>query len=131
MPQVLIHPAPRAGKARADAGYTCPMHPEMVRGKPGDCPKCGIALVPVAGSGAAGAAGLRDLKGRLSIAVALSIPLVILAMAPMLGFHEPFGLAPRVVGWIQFALGTPVVLGVGWPILRKFAFSLTRRALNM
>ena len=26
--------------------YTCPMHPEVVRGEPGSCPKCGMTLVP-------------------------------------------------------------------------------------
>ncbi len=25
--------------------YTCPMHPEIIRSKPGDCPKCGMTLV--------------------------------------------------------------------------------------
>jgi hypothetical protein len=25
--------------------YTCPMHPEVISDKPGDCPKCGMALV--------------------------------------------------------------------------------------
>ncbi len=29
-------------------GYTCPMHPEVRRTGPGDCPKCGMALEPVA-----------------------------------------------------------------------------------
>src|ERR1017187_5731145 len=27
--------------------YTCPMHPEIVRDKPGSCPICGMNLVPV------------------------------------------------------------------------------------
>ena len=27
--------------------YTCPMHPEVVQDKPGNCPKCGMNLVPV------------------------------------------------------------------------------------
>lgn len=27
--------------------YTCKMHPEIVRTKPGKCPKCGMALVPL------------------------------------------------------------------------------------
>ena len=27
--------------------YTCPMHPEIVRDKPGSCPICGMALEPM------------------------------------------------------------------------------------
>lgn len=27
--------------------YTCPMHPEIIQDKPGNCPKCGMNLVPV------------------------------------------------------------------------------------
>ena len=35
--------------AAALAGkYTCPMHPEIVSDMPGDCPKCGMALEPMA-----------------------------------------------------------------------------------
>jgi len=30
--------------------YTCPMHPEVVQDHPGSCPKCGMALEPVAPS---------------------------------------------------------------------------------
>jgi hypothetical protein len=25
--------------------YTCPMHPEVIKDKPGNCPKCGMKLV--------------------------------------------------------------------------------------
>ncbi|KXS36642.1 MAG: Cu2+-exporting ATPase [Halomonadaceae bacterium T82-2] len=32
------------------AQYTCPMHPEVVSEQPGDCPKCGMHLVPQEGS---------------------------------------------------------------------------------
>ncbi|MEK6242963.1 MAG: heavy metal translocating P-type ATPase [Pseudomonadota bacterium] len=113
------------------ARYTCPMHPEVLRDGPGDCPVCGMALVPVAGTGASDDTQLRDLARRLWIGVALSAPLFLLAMAPMVGIHELFGLQPRPRGWIEFVLGTPVVLWVGWPILRKFWLSLTHRALNM
>jgi Cu+-exporting ATPase len=111
--------------------YTCPMHPEVRSPQPGSCPKCGMALVPVAGTGETDDSELRDLKRRLWIGVALSIPLVVLAMSPMIGIHDLFGLQPRPRGWIEFVLGTPVVLWVGWPILRKFWLSLAHRSLNM
>ena len=120
-----------AGAASTKASYTCPMHPEIVRNAPGDCPLCGMAPVPIAGSGETDDSELRDLTRRLWVGVALSIPLVVLAMSPMIGIHELFGLQPQQRGWVEFALGTPVVLWVGWPILRKFWLSLTHRALNM
>src|ERR1700682_3524276 len=122
-----------AGPVAPGAVYTCPMHPEIVRDAPGHCPICGMALVPIAGTGAGPAddSELRDLTRRLWIGVALSIPLVVLAMSPMIGLHDLFGLQPRSRGWIEFALGSPVVLWVGWPILHKFWFSLVHRALHM
>ncbi|HAS86223.1 MAG TPA: heavy metal translocating P-type ATPase, partial [Candidatus Competibacteraceae bacterium] len=116
--------------ARA-AEYTCPMHPEIRSPQPGSCPKCGMALVPIAGAGEADSSELRDLTHRLWFGVALSVPLVVLAMSPMIGIHELFGLKPQTRGWIEFALGTPVVLWVGWPILSKFWLSLIHRSLNM
>ena len=126
----LVKSAPVAAAPKGTQ-YTCPMHPEIVQDGPGSCPKCGMALVPIAGTGEADDSELRDLTRRFWIGVVLSAPLVLLAMAPMIGIHEPFGLAPRARGWIEFALGTPVVLWVGWPILHKFWLSLARRSLNM
>ena len=32
---------------QAPQKYTCSMHPEVITDKPGDCPKCGMPLVPV------------------------------------------------------------------------------------
>ena len=42
---------PSAGAApttRSQIDYTCPMHPEVRQPGPGNCPKCGMALEPVA-----------------------------------------------------------------------------------
>ena len=124
------HGAAKPAPAPAGAQYTCPMHPEVLKDAPGDCPICGMALVPV-GAAEEDNAELRDLTRRMWVGVVLSIPMVILAMSPMVGIMEPFGLAPRVRGWIEFVLGTPVVLWVGWPILAKFARSLASWNLNM
>jgi Cu+-exporting ATPase len=45
--------APRNGvekprENKGGGGYTCPMHPEVRQPGPGSCPKCGMALEPVA-----------------------------------------------------------------------------------
>jgi len=42
--------SPRAvsSEGRAGGEYTCPMHPEVRQAGPGSCPKCGMALEPVA-----------------------------------------------------------------------------------
>ncbi len=37
-------------QVQGDAGYTCPMHPEVVSDRAGSCPKCGMALDPVSGA---------------------------------------------------------------------------------
>ncbi len=39
--------AAQPGKAAGGVTYTCPMHPEIQRSEPGNCPKCGMTLVPV------------------------------------------------------------------------------------
>mgnify|MGYP003945619375 CR=1 FL=1 len=124
---MTLVPIPEAVPRAAE--YTCPMHPEIRSPRPGSCPKCGMLLMPVAGE--TNDVELRDLTRRLWIGAALSIPLFVLAMSPMIGIHDLFGIQPRLRGWIEFVLGTPVVLWVGWPILHKFWQSVTQRSLNM
>lgn len=42
--------------------YTCTMHPEVVRTKPGKCPKCGMGLVPMKMKGKKTVKPMGDMK---------------------------------------------------------------------
>jgi RND family efflux transporter MFP subunit len=39
--------SPSASQPAAKQLYTCPMHPDVISDRPGQCPKCGMNLVPV------------------------------------------------------------------------------------
>jgi len=56
--------AATASSAETDQLWTCGMHPQVIQDRPGTCPICGMALTPVAGSGAANPAssGEREVK---------------------------------------------------------------------
>jgi Cu+-exporting ATPase len=128
----LAKSAPSAPVApqMARGTYTCPMHPEVLQEGPGSCPKCGMALVPLEGAEEDNAE-LRDMTRRFWVGAVLSAPLAIISMAPYFGVAQPFGLAPHTRMYLEFALGTPVVLWSGWPFFHKFALSVRNRNPNM
>ena len=47
-PNRYVSASPPAPATPDDRTYTCPMHPEVRQRGPGSCPKCGMALEPVA-----------------------------------------------------------------------------------
>jgi len=111
--------------------YTCPMHPEIVRDAPGDCPLCGMALEPMTPSADAGPnPELIDFRRRLMVGGPLAAAVFILEMGDHIGipFAEWFG--PHLFVWIQFALATPVVIGA-WPFFKRGWNSIVNRAPNM
>jgi P-type Cu+ transporter len=121
-------PAPPGG---GTIQYTCPMHPEIVRDEPGFCPICGMALEPRTAVPEAEDGELHDIiTRRFWVSVALTVPLVVLAMGhlvPALAHR----IDPRVRVWIELVLATPVVLWCGWPLLVRGWWSLVNRSLNM
>jgi len=125
----VIAAAPVAAPG-AGGQYTCPMHPEIVQDDPGSCPKCGMALVPMAGA-VEDDSELRDMTRRFVVGAILSSPLVVIAMAPHFGWMAPFGLPASIRPYVELALGTPVVLWCAAPFFRKFRLSLTHRNPNM
>ena len=65
--------------------YTCPMHPEIVRPGPGSCPICGMALEPrTVTAQEEDNPELRDMTRRFWISLALTAPLLVIAMGHML-----------------------------------------------
>ena len=116
--------------------YTCPMHPEIVRPTPGSCPICGMALEPRTVTAAAEEnPELRDMTRRFWVAVALTLPLLLVAMASMFGYRLRFDFnldgVPLNLTWLEFVLATPVVLWAGWPFFQRFWTSLVNRSPNM
>jgi Cu+-exporting ATPase len=112
--------------------YTCPMHPEIVRPGPGSCPICGMALEPrtVAAASAEDNPELRDMTRRFWISLALTVPLIAIAMLSMSSKpgHIFSGVA---LPWLELALSTPAVLWGGWPFFERFWTSLINRSPNM
>ena len=102
-----------------DTEYTCPMHPEIVQIGPGSCPICGMALEPkVISLDDEPDPELIDMTRRFWISAILTLPVLALAMGEYIpGFHQV--VSPRVSMWIQFLLGTPVILWGGFPFFQR------------
>ena len=100
--------------------WTCPMHPEVVRDKPGACPICGMALEPrIVTLEEQPNEELIDMRRRFVVSAILSVPILILGMSGMM------------LPWVLFALTTPVVLWGGWPFFVRGWMSIVTRHLNM
>lgn len=101
--------------------YTCPMHPEILRDKPGPCPICGMDLEPLTPP-QDNSKELREYHiwaKRFWLALILTVPVMILAMS---GLHYPK---------IQFLLTTIVLFWPGSNIYSRAWASITNRSLNM
>ncbi len=113
--------------------YTCPMHPEIIRPKPGSCPICGMALEPRTISAIEEEnPELRDMTRRFWISLVLTAPLLIIAMADMLsGMPVEHAFRAGWLPWIELLLATPVVLWGGWPFFQRGWASIVNRSTNM
>ena len=110
--------------------WTCPMHPQIRRNGPGQCPICGMALEPLEPSLDEGPnPELINMTRRFWVSAVLSLPLIALALGPELLGWQP--LPMRVSMFVQLALATPVVLWGGWPFFERLWASLKTRNLNM
>ena len=112
-PEAVLNPSEEPETPPAGSTYTCPMHPEIEQDSPGDCPKCGMALEPIAGGGDGEDQELKIMSRRFWVSVPLSTIVLLLAMSEMvpgLGLGQLLGSAS---GWIQALLALPVVVWAG------------------
>ncbi|MGH1484168.1 MAG: HAD-IC family P-type ATPase, partial [Geminicoccales bacterium] len=75
---------------------------------------------------------LIDFQRRFWIGAILTVPLVALAMGPLIGLgflRDILGEGPTL--WIELALSTPVILWAGWPFFVRGVKSVISRNLNM
>ena len=121
-------------KARSDAGggpvtmYTCPMHPQIRRPTPGNCPICGMALEPEMPTlEEESNPELEDFTRRFW----WTLPLSIIGVAIAMGGHRYLPLAPTAMSWLELALATLVVLWAGWPFFIRCVDSIRHRSPNM
>jgi Cu+-exporting ATPase len=108
------------------------MHPEIVRREPGFCPICGMALEHRTVTAEEDTRQLKDMTRRFRVGLALSAPLLFMAMAEMIvGIPVSSLVSGRLLTWIQLMLATPVVLWGGWPFFERGWASILNRSLNM
>ena len=108
--------------------YTCPMHPQIRRNAPGNCPICGMALEPVMPSlEEERNPELEDFTRRFW----WTLPLTIAGVAIAMGGHRLAPIAPQTMSWVELALATPVVLWAGFPFFVRCVESNRRGNPNM
>ncbi|MFC6488480.1 heavy metal translocating P-type ATPase [Nitratireductor sp. GCM10026969] len=131
-PEKYLAPRPPV-EAVTGVQYTCPMHPEIIRDKPGSCPICGMALEPMGvPTGEEGPnPELIDFTRRLWVSAVLSIPLLLLTMGSMIGLQIREWIGERMAIWLELALATPVVLWAAAPFFRRGYDSIVNRSPNM
>ncbi len=123
----------RLAPAAPGTPYTCPMHPEIVKDGPGDCPICGMALEPMDVTVQEGPSEeFLDMRRRFWVGLVLAAPVFLLEMGahiPSIGLHR--FISAQQSNWLQLALATPVVLWSGLPFFQRGWASLISRHLNM
>jgi Cu+-exporting ATPase len=128
-PARYLAPKPVAPEqSPAGTQYTCPMHPEIVRDAPGNCPICGMALEPMMPSlDDDENPELTDFRRRFWWTLPLSLTVLALAMFG----HRTALLSATARTWLELVLTAPVVLWAGWPFFERWAQSIVNRSPNM
>ena len=126
--------------------YTCPMHPQIVEEKPGNCPICGMALVLVESvtksahdhhgsnpsmghEGHNHNAMIADFKKRFYVVLILTVPIMLLSemIQHFMGVDWQFAGSK----YILFALSTIVFIYGGFPFLKGLVDEVRAKNIGM
>lgn len=111
--------------------YTCPMHPEVRQIGPGHCPKCGMALEPELPSEDVDDTELRSVSRKFWIALALTLPVIVIAMTPHVLDLGLTHATARTLRWLELMLSAPVVLWAAADYYKRGWLGVMHRAPNM
>ncbi len=132
------HTSLNNNKRPSDLGttlYYCPMRCEgdKTYDEPGDCPKCGMELIPVSGEvESEEEKAYKRMAKRFWIALAFSVPVFIIAMPEYIPFLDLKSIAPvKFRGWVQFFLASPVLFYSSWIFFIRGWSSIRRWNPNM
>jgi len=116
------------------SGYYCPMQCEgdKTYEKPGDCPVCGMSLVPVETGEATVDTSYLDLRKKFIVALCFTLPLFILSMGGMIEGGWIQKTVPQTISnWVQLGLTVPVVFYAAWIFFIRAWNSFRSGHLNM
>lgn len=111
--------------------YTCPMHPQIRQAGPGNCPICGMALEPEVPTGEENDSEIRQVRSKFWLALALSAPVVAIAMLSHLFDMGVSAVAARGLRFAELLLSAPVVLWAALDYYRRGWMGVLNRSPNM
>lgn len=106
--------------------YTCSMHPQIIRDEPGNCPLCGMTLVPVKKTvkehsthGANHSSMIDDFRKRFFVVLILTIPIMLLS--PMIQHWLNLHISFPGSQYLLLLLSSIVFIYGGYPFLKGLA----------
>lgn len=128
---------PKSDKKMSGHGtgtFYCPMRCEGDKSynKPGDCPVCGMDLVPMVSEQTSEETTYKKLLRKFWVALGFTLPIFLIAMSEMIPENPIFEwMSQRRWNWVQLALSLPVVFYATWMFFERAYRSIRTWNLNM
>ena len=121
-------------KSKGTGTFYCPMHCEgdKTYDQPGNCPVCGMDLVPMQPDLSAEEKNYKKLLKKFWIAIIFTLPIFFIAMSEMITNNPLYNLMDQKYwNWVQFVLSIPVVFYATWMFFERAYRSIITWKLNM